>query len=458
MVSATAPLLAQVSQFLDDTTKPLRLTGMQMLSAATRMQGNVLGWAIAAHKARVVDFLLHAGINPNAPDSGGVPPLLHAAMAEDEPLLLRLLAHGASADVAGPQQITPLMIAASSRQPEMLAVLLRNGAQVDAADAKGQRALHYALAARQREAMNALLDAHARISNPDVFPAAAETQDWAFIGPVLEHSKSRPWDSPARLLLADAIRTKNLEHLRLLLTRHKGPATLEGIKDPVLAYAVVCHDLALVRLLLDAGADPNTTLSGKPEEQFLSRVPYKILKHYLAEEPGMNVMAIAAGMGHADIIRLLLAHGADKNRATTSKYRLVPLYFAAWENQVACLQALIDNAPAPNQMRIEISLTAQEATLYKHDVAVFRTEICSGQPEKPTPTGQFVVTDKKRRHTSTIYPAEMPFFMRLSCKDFGMHEGILEGYPASHGCIRLSGEAARKLFQEVPIGTLVTIR
>ena len=36
-----------------------------------------------------------------------------------------------------------------------------------------------------------------------------------------------------------------------------------------------------------------------------------------------------------------------------------------------------------------------------------------------------------------------------------MKDGFVQ--TASHGCIRLSGEAARKLFQEVPLGTLVTI-
>jgi lipoprotein-anchoring transpeptidase ErfK/SrfK len=155
---------------------------------------------------------------------------------------------------------------------------------------------------------------------------------------------------------------------------------------------------------------------------------------------------------------LLIAHGAEKNRPTRSKHRLVPLYFAAWGNHVQCLQTLIDKAPTPAQVRIEISLSAQQATLYKNGLAVLRTEISSGQAETPTPTGQFVVTDKKRHHVSSLYPAKMPFFMRLSCKDFGMHEGHLPGYPASHGCIRLPGDSARKLFRDVPIGTLVTIR
>jgi len=39
-----------------------------------------------------------------------------------------------------------------------------------------------------------------------------------------------------------------------------------------------------------------------------------------------------------------------------------------------------------------------------------------------------------------------------------MHAGIVPNYPASHGCIRLPSEAARKFFSEIPIGTLVTVQ
>ena len=69
-----------------------------------------------------------------------------------------------------------------------------------------------------------------------------------------------------------------------------------------------------------------------------------------------------------------------------------------------------------------------------------------------------MITDKNLVHRSTIYKVDMPFFMRLNCKDFGMHEGVVPGYPASHGCIRLPGAMARRLFKEIPIGTLVSIR
>jgi lipoprotein-anchoring transpeptidase ErfK/SrfK len=162
-------------------------------------------------------------------------------------------------------------------------------------------------------------------------------------------------------------------------------------------------------------------------------------------------------MGNEEIVKLLLEHGAERARATQSKYKLVPLYFAAWGEHASCIQALISNAPSPDQVRIEVNLAAQKATLYRDGSPVYNTDISSGRKGYSTPTGQFVVTDKKTSHMSSIYKVKMPFFMRLSCRDFGMHEGQVPNYPASHGCIRLPGDAARRLFKEVPIGTLVTI-
>ena len=68
------------------------------------------------------------------------------------------------------------------------------------------------------------------------------------------------------------------------------------------------------------------------------------------------------------------------------------------------------------------------------------------------------MTDKHAMHVSTIYKAKMPWFLRLDGRDFGMHSGVVPGYPASHGCIRVPDEVARRLFKELPMGTLVSIR
>jgi lipoprotein-anchoring transpeptidase ErfK/SrfK len=51
----------------------------------------------------------------------------------------------------------------------------------------------------------------------------------------------------------------------------------------------------------------------------------------------------------------------------------------------------------------------------------------------------------------------MPFFQRLSGSDFGLHQGNLPGYPASHGCIRLPAKNAAKLFSMTSEGDRVRI-
>lgn len=118
---------------------------------------------------------------------------------------------------------------------------------------------------------------------------------------------------------------------------------------------------------------------------------------------------------------------------------------------------LIGDSPSPEKLRVQISLGAQRASLIRDGVSIYSTDISSGRTGFSTPTGEFVVTDKHAAHMSTIYKASMPFFMRLNCRDFGMHQGQLPGYPASHGCIRLPSGAATRLFKEVPVGTLVSI-
>jgi lipoprotein-anchoring transpeptidase ErfK/SrfK len=52
--------------------------------------------------------------------------------------------------------------------------------------------------------------------------------------------------------------------------------------------------------------------------------------------------------------------------------------------------------------------------------------------------------------------ARMPYFMRIT-GGVGMHEGFLPGYPASHGCIRMPEFMAEAFFNNLSVGTPVTI-
>jgi hypothetical protein len=135
---------------------------------------------------------------------------------------------------------------------------------------------------------------------------------------------------------------------------------------------------------------------------------------------------------------------------------------------------------------VRISLSEQTASFYKGGQLVGVSAISTGREGFATPTGSFRILQKNKDHISSIYGdyvdaqtgevvkkdidrkkdpmprgcrydgARMPYFMRFN-GGIGMHEGFLPGYPASHGCIRMPGFMAEKFFENVNVGTPVTV-
>ena len=107
---------------------------------------------------------------------------------------------------------------------------------------------------------------------------------------------------------------------------------------------------------------------------------------------------------------------------------------------------------------ILISIADQRMDVFGDHQLIGWSSISSGRTGFDTPTGLFAVTDKDLMHRSNLYHnAPMPFFLRLTDGGVGLHAGYLPGYPASHGCIRLPPEMARRLFENVQDGTFVEI-
>jgi len=108
--------------------------------------------------------------------------------------------------------------------------------------------------------------------------------------------------------------------------------------------------------------------------------------------------------------------------------------------------------------RITISLADQRLYAYHNQQLVAWSAVSSGRPGHETPTGTFTISEKDIDHHSNLYDdAPMPYFMRLTDEGVGMHAGLLPGYPASHGCVRLPSGMARELFEHVESGTSVEI-
>jgi hypothetical protein len=114
--------------------------------------------------------------------------------------------------------------------------------------------------------------------------------------------------------------------------------------------------------------------------------------------------------------------------------------------------------PPKGPLTIAISIAKQRLTVYDQDKPIMEAPVSTGMPGHPTPTGIFSVIQKERFHRSNIYSgAPMPFMQRITWSGVAMHEGVLPGHPASHGCIRMPGGFAVTLFKTTKVGVRVLI-
>jgi lipoprotein-anchoring transpeptidase ErfK/SrfK len=147
--------------------------------------------------------------------------------------------------------------------------------------------------------------------------------------------------------------------------------------------------------------------------------------------------------------------------------------------------AILQQVTADNA-HVIVSITKQRAYLMTGDQIAIDSPISSGKRGHTTPNGSFSVLEKDKDHHSSLYGdykdtsgrtvrggvsaridsapsgthfvgASMKWFMRLTGEGVGMHVGILPGYPASHGCIRMPEPAAAAFYSHVKVGTPVLV-
>jgi hypothetical protein len=107
---------------------------------------------------------------------------------------------------------------------------------------------------------------------------------------------------------------------------------------------------------------------------------------------------------------------------------------------------------------VYVDLGRQRATVYRNGVRIGVSTISSGKDGYETPTGVFTILEKDKDHHSKTYDnASMPYQQRLTWMGVAMHAGNLPGFPASHGCVRMPMEFAKRLFDITPMGGTVVI-
>jgi L,D-transpeptidase catalytic domain len=105
-----------------------------------------------------------------------------------------------------------------------------------------------------------------------------------------------------------------------------------------------------------------------------------------------------------------------------------------------------------------VSLPDQTLSAYRNGIRIGYSSISSGVKGRSTPTGVFTILEKEVTHFSNKYHhAPMPYMQRLTWEGVALHGGDLPGYPASHGCIRLPREFAKRLYSVTTRGTTVIV-
>ncbi|MEI6653206.1 MAG: ankyrin repeat domain-containing protein [Verrucomicrobiota bacterium] len=434
--------------------------------------------------------LLKRGANPNLANPAGLTPLERAISARDSSLLRQLLQGGANPNLRGAAHTTavhtairsrwteglnllahaqadfnlsfadghtPLDEAFAANDSELLGLLLRCRVRPDARDARGRLAVEAAAAAGRGATVKLLLDYGYPAGN--VLYVACARGDTAMAGLLLacgvapDSSCVPTVDSP----LGAALRDSN-DGLAATLIAYGATTRIrlaEGQSPLHLAIATGCH--RSVKMLLDSGADPNAPFCYPVSPAFIRQVRPGVMQWELRMDRKITPLMLAADSGVPQSAVHLLAAGAKKN-VWTRYSQLGPLNFAAQREDVKMLRALLGQDPERVDRRIVISLSEQRARMFDlSGLEIFNTKVSTGRQGFATRTGDFVITEKNRVWTSTIYHASMPFFLRLSCSDFGLHQGYVPGYPASHGCIRVPADKASQLFAIARVGDHVQI-
>jgi hypothetical protein len=107
---------------------------------------------------------------------------------------------------------------------------------------------------------------------------------------------------------------------------------------------------------------------------------------------------------------------------------------------------------------LSISIASQRVTVYDNGTPIASSQISTGMSGHPTPMGIFSVIQKQRWHHSNLYSnAPMPYMQRITWSGVALHAGVVPGYPASHGCIRLPAGFAVRLYGMTRLGARVII-
>jgi ankyrin repeat protein len=280
------------------------------VSLANNYGATPMSLAAEVANTEILKVLLEVGANADSPNADGQTALQLVARTGNVEAATLLLDHGATVDAKekfGGQ--TALMWASARRHPEMMRFLISKGADVNAAsiernyqrhvqaegrpknlDSGGLTPLLYAARENCIACVGVLLENKADINLPD--PDG--------VSPLLVAIMNANWDLARQLIEAGAdVNQWNIFGEAPLFTATSLRTRTDGGRasiDPLNTTS----GLAILRLLLERGADPNMQLFFRPANA-----------RGTTSTRGSTPLILAATNADFEVVTLLLEHGAD---------------------------------------------------------------------------------------------------------------------------------------------------
>jgi len=155
------------------------------------------------------------------------------------------------------------------------------------------------------------------------------------------------------------------------------------------------------------------------------------------------------------------AHGAIAAKAVADAKRLYtvrrilpiegPIKYGEWHWD--------DQGVPDGPLLVTVDLKARVISIFRGGYEIGAAAVMLGTDEHPTPTGVFPILYKDRNNVSEKYGnAPMPWSMFLTSDGVAIHGGseVMNGY-ASHGCVGVPDEIAKRLFAIAKKGDKVVI-
>ena len=306
---AGAGALATEATLLDAVESGNRSAALKMLAEGSdaRERGpdgtTALTWAVHHGDVELVQRLIKAGADVTAANDFGASAISEAATIGSAPIIEALLDAGADVNFANPEGETPLMVVSRTGNVEAAALLVKAGAEINATERwAGQSALMWAAAQSQPEMVKFL------VANGADVDARGAIRNWQ--RKVIAEPRPKDMNRGGFTPLLYAAREGCIECAKHLL---------EGGADPDLAdpERVTPLNLALTNLHFDFAVYMIGAGANVDRWDFFGRTPlYMAADVNTLPTQGNGAMSYIPSLDTAtavDVARLLLEKGANPN-------------------------------------------------------------------------------------------------------------------------------------------------